>query len=140
MKNTEELMKQLCPNYVGNGLYVNPNDDKSVVETKILNKFSKYFRETDFAKKFVSQEYFELNCADFSWEYYINFNLKTAFIVMREGFNDFYNNQPCINLYIYYHKDDLKPTHIKFDSKDFNDPKCYNKIISMLKSFRQHLK
>ena len=80
----------------------NPNPGQGVKETTILNKYSANFRESAFAKKFVSQEGFEIGF-DFVWEYTINFNRKSGFIVFREVGN-------VLKVFVYKDDEDLDPT------------------------------
>ena len=126
----EQIKKLIAPNYVGNGLFINTNPNRGIVETKKLNTFSSHLRNTDFAKSFISQEGFELSPIDFTWEYLINFNRKSGFMVMREYGSD-------VKLWIYSYNDDLSPEEVilrGFEAKNFN------KIITFIKSKRQILK
>jgi hypothetical protein len=133
MRTTQEenLIKSISPNYVGNGIFLNPNPNKDVKESAKLNYISQLARETDFFKKFVSQEGFELSPADFKWEWIINFNNKSGFMVLRE-----YDNH--LRFFVYKTKDDLNWK--EFLIKDFNlDNRSVSRLISLIKQERQFI-
>ena len=65
------------------GIVLNPNKDKNVKATEILNGISKNFRNSVFFRKFVKSEGFELSLVDFKWEWIITLN-NEQFIVFRE--------------------------------------------------------
>lgn len=104
-------------------IFLNPNKDKSVKSTDMLNAISKTFRQDSFYR-FVSQEGFELCPFDFQWEWIINFNNKSGFIVLRE-----YGAH--IRMFVYTHSDDLDPK--EFLIRDYK-PTHNGKLISLIKS------
>jgi len=106
-----------------NFVVMNPNVDKTIVSTDLLNIFSKAFRDSDFYKKYVSQDGFELSIADFKWEWIINFNNKSGFMVMRELGYD-------LKLYVYEHCDDLYPTEVLI--KDFKNEVSQIRLLNNL--------
>lgn len=100
MKNTEEFMKFLAPNYVGGGLFVNPNPGTGVKAAETLNKISADLRTTDFFKKYVKEEGFQLCPIDFKFEWIIKFNNKLGYMAIREtGFN--------LELFVYSSEEDM---------------------------------
>jgi hypothetical protein len=129
----EEILKStLFPNYCGSGLFVNPNPQKGIVETPKLNKLSEFARTTDFFKKFVSQEGFELSPADFKWEWIINFNKKSGFMVFREQGNH-------LRMFVYKTADDLNWQEGLI--KDFKtNETSMSKLVNLIKSMRYDLK
>jgi hypothetical protein len=118
----EILKKQLTPNYLGGGIYLNPNSNKDVKSTDKLNKVSATLRESTFFKKYVSSEGFELSFADFNWEWIINFNNKSGFIVFREY-------GPHLRMFVYKHNDDLN-----WDEIIINNFSCNTSSISKLEN------
>ena len=90
-------------------IFMNPNEDKSVVETAILNQYFAILSKDEFFRKFtnVSKTGFEINFMDFKWELNIVFNQRSGFMVFRETGRP---NQ--IKLYVYSHVDDLHPKEI----------------------------
>ncbi len=128
----EEIIKSIAPNYAGAGLFVNPNPEKGVVESTKLNKLSDFARTTEFFKKFVSKEGFELSPADFKWEWIINFNKKSGFMVIRE-----YGNH--LRLFVYKTADDLNWQEILI--KDFKtNETSMSKLVNFMKAMRYDLK
>lgn len=122
-------MKNVSSDNLQFGLFLNPNPSKPILETKKLNSFSSHLRNTDFSKKFIEKEGFELNVCDFKWEYIINFQRKSGFIVMREYGSD-------VKMWVYSYENDLIPKELIL--KGF-ETKNYNKIITTIKGLRQNL-
>ena len=73
-KKQQQKNNTYIKNELGFQVYMNPNKDKSVKETKILNKLAsiceKEIYKTD--RKNINAG-FELNPADFKWEYHVDY-------------------------------------------------------------------
>lgn len=82
-------------------VFINPNPDKGLKETRNLNNLSKTFRGHSFYRN-VEKEGFELNYVSWDWEWEIRFKNKSGFMVFREDGGD-------LVLYVYSFDDDLDP-------------------------------
>jgi len=106
---------------------LNPNPNKDVKGTPLLNSLSKIFRDSSFGKE--CKEGFELSPFDFKWEYFIYGPKEGKFVVFREL------NSTTIKGWIYKTKNDLSPGEIVLRYIDVSDrriiptSKRFNKLI-----------
>lgn len=82
-------------------VFINPNPERGIKETRNLNNLSKTFRGHSFYRN-VEKEGFELNYVSWSWEWEIRFKNKSGFMVFREDGKD-------LVLYVYSFNNDLNP-------------------------------
>jgi hypothetical protein len=104
----------------------NPNKDKSVKSTDVLNYYSNLIRGEKFYEN-ISNEGFELSFADFKWEWIINFKSTTGFIVLKEI------GKETLKMWVYSHTDDLRPTEFVINNAS-EDVKCFNKLLTLLEA------
>lgn len=114
---------------------INKPKDKTITETKVLNRLSKSFRNCSFYKNNCDEitEYFEINYIDWTWEYLIKYN--GALIVFKES------DENNLDSYIYLNENDLFPVQTQYliierdeHKMNFNFCKSIENIINKLKS------
>jgi hypothetical protein len=75
----------------------NPRSTNNVVATLRLNTIAKYLEKTKFYRETISKSGFELNPFSFAWEYRIEFNQTSGFLVLSE--NESNRNEIMVFIY-----------------------------------------
>jgi hypothetical protein len=109
-------------------LFVNSNPT-GVTSTPMLNAVARYARTTDFFKNCVSQEGFEINPIDFKWEWIINFNNRSGFVVLRQHGNH-------LRVFVYKTQDDTNWKEIVIRNFKTNQT---SQLIDSIKHYRNSL-
>lgn len=120
----ENEMKIMNPVVFPQGtIFMNPNKDKEVKSTDILNALSKGFRNYPFKIRNGIKEGFELNPICFRWEYQIQWGEKL--IVLQEWHSN------TLELWAYKNGDtDIKPNlHYIFNNVRASDKTLFCKHI-----------
>ena len=111
----------------------NPNKDKSVKETPVLNYISKFLRDKVTFKNIVETEGFELHFQDFIWEWIVDTKCGKRFVFQehKEG------KKTTLQVFFYNKKDNIQHTEIILakdaSANDFTALVCLNKIILKFK-------
>jgi len=105
---------------------INPNKDKSVKSTDLLNYYSDLIRNDKFYDN-ISNEGFELSFADFKWEWIINFKNTTGFIVLKEI------GKETLKMWVYSYGEDLRPIEFVINNASMNEI-SFSKLLTLLKA------
>jgi hypothetical protein len=104
--------------------FTNPNPEKGLVGTPVLNRFSKILRVSNVE---IKEEGFNICPFDFVWEYEVQF--KSGHIVFREVGND------TLKAWVYQDGKDLNPKIFMLENTDLDlDGEVFVGVVRQMKS------
>lgn len=125
-KKRQEIKNAKSNKKIAFTMVINPNKDKSVKSTDLLNYYSNLIRSNKFYDN-ISNEGFELSFADFKWEWIINFKNTTGFIVLKEI------DKETLKMWVYSYGEDLRPTEFVINNASMNEI-SFSKLLTLLKA------
>lgn len=125
-KKRQEIKNSKNNKKIAFTMAINPNKDKSVKSTDLLNYYSNLIRSNKFYEN-ISNEGFELSFADFKWEWIINFKNTTGFIVLKEI------GKENLKMWVYSYGEDLRPTEFVINNASMNQF-SFSKLLTLIEA------